>query len=82
MTHQRALWRLMTTGLGLGILALVVGLLLASDLGALAVAYGWLVIGSSLFLGGGLAVRERLSRVTARSRAERPGTTIQGHRVF
>ena len=65
-----------------GTLLLVAGALGGGDIGSLAAAYGWMVIGSSLFLGGGLTIQERVGRVAARARTERPGTTIQGHRVF
>ena len=81
MKH-RGLWRLTVISLCAGALLIVGGALAASDLGALAVAYGWLVIGSSLFLGCGLAIQERVGRVLARTRSAQPGTTIQGHRVF
>ena len=68
--------------LGAGLLMVLGGSAAGSDIGQLAAGYGLLVIGSSLFLGCGLAVQSLVHR-TARPRAEVQPTTsrILGHRV-
>jgi len=80
--RHRALWRLMIVSLCGGAALLAGGSLAGTDIGSLAAGYGLLVIGSSVFLGCGLAIQERFGRLAAHARAERPGATIQGHRVF
>jgi len=54
MKHS-SLWVLMVGSLGAGVLMVFGGSAAGSDLGQLAAGYGLLVIGSSLFLGFGLA---------------------------
>ncbi len=69
--------------LGAGVLMVFGGSAAGSDIGQLAAGYGLLVIGSSLFLGFGLAVQSMVLRASARPRAETQPTTsrILGHRV-
>jgi hypothetical protein len=82
MKHS-SLWVLMVGSLGAGVLLVFGGSAAGSDIGQLAAGYGLLVIGSSLFLGFGLAVQALMLKAVARPRAEaRPSTSrILGHRV-
>ena len=54
-----------------------------SDIGQLAAGYGLLVIGSSLFLGFGLAIQSLVLKTVARPRPEAQASTarVLGHRV-
>jgi hypothetical protein len=81
MKHS-SLWALMFGSLGAGLLMVLGGSAAGSDIGQLAAGYGLLVVGSSLFLGFGLAVQSLVKR-TVRPRAEAQPTTnrILGHRV-
>ena len=54
MKHS-SLWVLMFGSLGAGVLMVFGGSAAGSDIGQLAAGYGLLIIGSSLFLGFGLA---------------------------
>ncbi|HET7082343.1 MAG TPA: hypothetical protein VFJ00_01365 [Candidatus Limnocylindria bacterium] len=82
MKHS-SLWVLMVGSLGAGVLLVFGGSAAGSDIGQLAAGYGLLVIGSSLFLGFGLAVQALLLKTVARPRVEAgPSTSrILGHRV-
>lgn len=83
MRHA-SLWYLTVASLGFGVLLVVGGASAASDIGSLAAGYGSLIIGSALFLGGGLTVQALIGRSVARTHREAPAssTVIQGHRVF
>ena len=72
----------MLGSLAAGMLMVLGGSAAGSDIGQLAAGYGLLVIGSSMFLGCGLAVQSVVLRV-ARPRAKAQPTTsrILGHRV-
>lgn len=82
MKHS-SLWVLMVGSLGAGVLLVFGGSAAGSDIGQLAAGYGLLVIGSSLFLGFGLAVQALVQKAVARPRAEAAASTsrILGHRV-
>jgi hypothetical protein len=82
MKHS-SLWVLMVGSLGAGVLLVFGGSAAGTDIGQLAAGYGLLVIGSSLFLGFGLAVQALVLKTVARPRAEAgPSTSrILGHRV-
>jgi hypothetical protein len=81
MKHS-SLWVLMFGSLGAGVLMVFGGSAAGSDIGQLAAGYGLLVIGSSLFLGFGLAVQALIHKAVARPRSEvRSGTTAVGHRI-
>ena len=82
MKHS-SLWVLMVGSLGAGVLLVFGGSAAGSDIGQLAAGYGLLVIGSSLFLGFGLAVQALVLKAVARPRAETGASTsrILGHRV-
>ena len=83
MRHT-SLWFVTLASLVFGALLVIGGAAAASDIGSLAAGYGALIIGSAVFLGGGLAVQAMIGRTAARSRREAPAnaSTIQGHRVF
>ena len=79
---RSSLWVLMVGSLGAGVLLVFGGSAAGSDIGQLAAGYGLLVIGSSLFLGFGLAVQALVLKAVARPRAETAATgRILGHRV-
>jgi hypothetical protein len=82
MKHS-SLWTLMVGSLGAGVLLVFGGSAAGSDIGQLAAGYGLLVIGSSLFLGFGLAVQSMVLRASSRPRPETQPATgrILGHRV-
>lgn len=81
MKHS-SLWVLMFGSLGAGVLMVFSGAAAASDIGQLAAGYGLLVIGSSLFLGFGLAVQALVHRAVARpGREVRSAGTVVGHRI-
>jgi hypothetical protein len=82
MKHS-SLWVVMVGSLGAGVLLVFGGSAAGSDIGQLAAGYGLLVIGSSLFLGLGLAVQALVLKSVARPQAEAgPSTSrILGHRV-
>lgn len=69
MKHA-SLWVLMVGSLGAGVLLVFGGSAAGSDIGSLAAGYGLLVIGSSLFLGFGLAIQALVLKTVARSRPE------------
>jgi hypothetical protein len=75
------LWVLMVSSLGAGVLMVFGGGAAGSDIGQLMAGYGLLVIGSSLFLGFGLAIQALVHRAAARPRREAPSATVLGHRV-
>jgi hypothetical protein len=82
MKHS-SLWVLMVGSLGAGVLLVFGGSAAGSDIGQLAAGYGLLVIGSSLFLGVGLAIQALVQKAVARPRPEVGAQTsrILGHRV-
>ena len=81
MKHS-ILWVLMVGSLGAGVLMVFGGGAAGSDVGQLMAGYGLLVIGSSLFLGFGLAIQALVQKAIARPHREAPSTsTILGHRV-
>ena len=82
MRHS-SLWVVMVGSLVAGVLLVFGGSAAGSDIGQLAAGYGLLVIGSSLFLGFGLAVQALVVKAAARPRAETAASTsrILGHRV-
>jgi hypothetical protein len=81
MKHS-SLWVLMVGSLGAGVLLVFAGSAAGSDMGQLVAGYGLLVIGSSLFLGIGLAIQALVHRAVARPRREvRSGSTVLGHRI-
>ena len=82
MRHS-SLWVLMVGSLGFGVLLVFGGAAAGSDIGQLAAGYGLLVIGSSLFLGFGLAIQAVVLKAIARPRPEVGAQTsrILGHRV-
>ena len=82
MKHS-SLWVLMFGSLGAGVLLVFGGSAAGSDIGQLAAGYGLLVIGSSLFLGFGLAIQSLvLKAARPRPAAQQPSTgRILGHRV-
>lgn len=81
MKHS-SLWVLMFGSLGAGVLMVFGGAAAGSDMGALAAGYGLLVIGSSLFLGFGLAIQAVVQKAVARQRPDVhvPTGRILGHR--
>ena len=83
MRHA-SLWFVTLASLVFGALLVVGGASAASDIGSLAAGYGVLIIGSAIFLGGGLAIQALIGRSAGRSRREAPvaSNSIQGHRVF
>ena len=73
---------LMVGSLGAGVLMVFGGGAVGSDVGQLMAGYGLLVIGSSLFLGFGLAIQALVHRVVARpGREARSAGRALGHRV-
>jgi hypothetical protein len=82
MKHS-SLWVLMFGSLGAGVLLVFGGSAAGSDIGQLAAGYGLLVIGSSLFLGFGLAIQSLvLKAARPRPATQQPSTSrILGHRV-
>ena len=81
MKHS-SLWILTFGSLGAGVLMVFGGGAAGSDIGQLAAGYGLLIMGSSLFLGFGLAVQALVHRAVARPRGEaRSGSTVLGHRI-
>jgi hypothetical protein len=81
MKHS-SLWVLMAGSLGAGVLMVFGGAAAGSEIGQLAAGYGLLVIGSSLFLGFGLAIQALVQKAIARPNREvRSTSTILGHRV-
>jgi len=81
MKHS-LLWVLMVGSVGAGILMVFGGGAAGSDVGQLMAGYGLLVIGSSLFLGFGLAIQALVHRTIARPRREVPSaSTVLGHRA-
>ncbi len=81
MKHS-SLWVLMSGSFGAGVLMVFGGAAAGSEIGQLAAGYGLLVIGSSLFLGVGLAIQALVQKAVARPHREVPSTsTILGHRV-
>jgi hypothetical protein len=81
MKHA-SLWVLMFGSLGAGVLLVFGGSAAGSEMGQLAAGYGLLVIGSSLFLGIGLAIQALVHRAAARQGREvGSGSTVLGHRT-
>jgi hypothetical protein len=81
MKHS-SLWILMVGSLTAGALMVFGGSAVGSDMGQLAAGYGLLIVGSSLFLGVGLAVQALVKRAVARpSHEAHPAGTVLGHRV-
>jgi hypothetical protein len=82
MKHS-SLWVLAFASLGAGVLMVFGGSAAGSDIGQLAAGYGLLVVGSSLFLGFGLAVQSLVLRAVSRPRPEARTSTgrVLGHRV-
>lgn len=80
MKHS-LLWVLTVGSLGAGVLMVFGGGAAGTDIGRLMAGYGLLVIGSSLFLGFGLAIQALVHRAAARPRRESPSATVLGHRV-
>jgi hypothetical protein len=82
MKHS-SLWVLMVGSLGAGVLMVFGGSAAGSDIGQLAAGYGLLIIGSSLFLGFGLAIQALVLKTVARQRPAARASTdrILGHRV-
>jgi hypothetical protein len=83
MKHSSSLWVLMFGSLGAGVLLVFGGSAAGSDIGQLAAGYGLLVIGSSLFLGCGLAIQSLVQKAARpRPATQSPSTSrILGHRV-
>ena len=73
----------MVGSLGAGVLMVFGGSAAGSDIGQLAAGYGLLIVGSSLFLGFGLAIQALVLKTVARPRPAAPTSTgrILGHRV-
>lgn len=72
----------MVGSLAAGALMVFGGSATGSDMGQLAAGYGLLIIGSSLFLGIGLAVQALVKRAAARpSREDRSAGTVLGNRI-
>jgi hypothetical protein len=69
MKHS-SLWVLMVGSLGAGVLLVFGGSAAGSEIGSLTAGYGLLVIGSSLFLGFGLAIQALVLKAVARPRRE------------
>jgi hypothetical protein len=82
MKHS-SLWVLAFGSFGAGVLMVFGGSAAGSDIGQLAAGYGLLVVGSSLFLGFGLAVQSLVLKAVSRPRPEAPASTgrVLGHRV-
>jgi hypothetical protein len=59
---DRMLWRFAVAGLTAGLVLMIGGSLMASDLAPLARGYGLLVSLAALYLAAGLAIRARVSR--------------------
>jgi len=81
MKHS-SLWILMAGSLAAGVLMVFGGSAAGSDMGQLAAGYGLLIVGSSLFLGIGLAVLALVKRAVARpGREAHSAGTVLGHRI-
>lgn len=81
MRHS-LLWVLMIGSLGAGVLLVLGGSAEGSDIGQLMAGYGLLVIGSSLFLGIGLAMQALVHRLAARpGRGVRSAGSVLEHRA-
>ena len=81
MRHS-SLWVLMFGSLGAGLLMVFGGSAAGTDIGQLAAGYGLLIIGSSLFLGFGLAVQALVLKTVSRPRAKVEASgRVLGHRV-
>lgn len=77
------LWSAAIAGLALGSVSMVGGTALGGELGPLATGYGLLVALAALYLVVGLAIRERVWRRPAATRAQRPASDrLAGRRVF
>jgi high-affinity Fe2+/Pb2+ permease len=78
------MWRAMWAGLVAGTVMVAGGGAVGTELGALAAGYGSLIIVAALYLGAGLAIRQRVWRSWRTFRvSERPsGNSVLGHRVF
>jgi hypothetical protein len=82
MKHS-SLWVLAFGSFGAGVLLVFGGSAAGSDIGQLAAGYGLLVVGSSVFLGFGLAVQSLVLKAVSRPRTEAAASTgrVLGHRV-
>jgi hypothetical protein len=77
-----SLWILAFGSLAAGVLMVFGGSAAGSDMGQLAAGYGLLIVGSSLFLGIGLAVQMLVKRAIARpGRETHSAGTVLGHRI-
>jgi 4-hydroxybenzoate polyprenyltransferase len=63
---DRFLWRVAILGLTAGLVLMMIGSLVSSDLAPLARGYGLLVVVAAVYLAAGLAVRARISRRSSR----------------
>jgi len=72
---DRMLWRFAIFGLTAGLMLMVGGTLVVSELAPLARGYGLLVLLSSLYLAAGLAIRARIGRSPATASVRRSGAT-------
>jgi hypothetical protein len=81
MKHS-SLWILAFGSLAAGVLMVFGGSAAGSDMGQLAAGYGLLIVGSSLFLGIGLAVQMLVKRAIAcPGRETHSAGTVLGHRI-
>lgn len=81
MRHS-SLWVVMFVSLGAGVLLVFGGSAAGSDIGQLAAGYGLLIVGSSLFLGFGLAIQSLVLKASRPRPGTQPATgRILGHRV-
>lgn len=75
---DRILWGFAVTGLTAGLVLMVAGSLVATDLAPLARGYGLLTVVAALYLAAGLAIRARVTRRSpADARLRRTGTASQ-----
>ena len=72
---DRMLWRIAIFGLTTGLILMVGGSLVVSELAPLARGYGLLVLLASLYLAAGLAIRARIGRSPANASMQRSGAS-------
>ena len=72
---DRMLWRFGIFGLSAGLMLMVGGSLVVSELAPLARGYGFLVLLASLYLAAGLAIRARITRSPGNTSMERSGAS-------
>ena len=70
---DRMLWRFAIFGVTTGVMLVVAGSLVVTELAPLARGYGLLVLLASLYLAAGLAIRARISRSPANTESDRAG---------